>query len=306
MEQVEQLGQNIARMMIIPQLLDFKTGCSDIVSYISNIEFIDMGEAFKAEIEAAKADFRAIRDSILGGAAGDAAAQKVDVRLCKLKAKYIDIYFEAHKKKRLDITDAQRRGKIQEGRALASLRKLRSIEIMSAAKLTDIENDMSELKVCYELTPENLKSSHICPHCRYQLDDKAKNVFGQLDNIEIRIDDLMAEWTRTLLDTISDPIVASQKSFLSAEQQSVIDEFINAGTLPKRVDDFFVKAINALLKGFEPVVIDTDDLVAKLEQLPPMDEASFKAKIAELIGAYTKGKDASKLRIVVKRRESEN
>lgn len=305
MEQVEELGQNIARMLIIPQLLDFKTGCSDIVSYIANIEFIDLGEVFKGEVEAAKADFRAIRDSIMDGAAGEAAAQKVDVRLSKLKAKYIDIYFESHKKKRLDITDAQRRGKIQEGRALASLRKLRSIEILSAAKLTDIETDMSGLKVCYELTPEELKSSHICPHCRYHLDDKVKNVYGQLDNIEIRIEDLMAEWTKTLLDTISDPIVASQKSFLSAEQQSAIDEFIDTGALPKRVDDFFVKAINALLKGFEPVVIDTDDFMAKLEQMPPMDEASFKAKINELIGAYTKGKDASKLRIVVKRKESE-
>lgn len=305
MEQVEELGQNIARMLIIPQLLDFKTGCSDIVSYIANIEFIDLGEVFKGEVEAAKADFRAIRDSIMDGAAGEAAAQKVDVRLSKLKAKYIDIYFEAHKKKRLDITDAQRRGKIQEGRALASLRKLRSIEILSAAKLTDIETDMSGLKVCYELTPEELKSSHICPHCRYHLDDKVKNVYGQLDNIEIRIEDLMAEWTKTLLDTISDPIVASQKSFLSAEQQTAIDEFINTGALPKRVDDFFVKAINALLKGFEPVVIDTDDFMAKLEQMPPMDETSFKAKITELIGSYTKGKDASKLRIVVKRKESE-
>lgn len=305
MEQVEELGQNIARMLIIPQLLDFKTGCSDIVSYIANIEFIDLGEVFKGEIEAAKADFRVIRDGIIDGAAGDAAAQKVDARLNKLKAKYIDIYFEEHKKKRLDITDAQRRGKIQEGRALASLRKLRSIEILSAAKLTDIESDMSGLKVCYELTPEELKSSHICPHCRYHLNDKVKNVYGQLDNIEIRIEDLMAEWTKTLLDTISDPIVASQKSFLSAEQQSAIDEFIDTGTLPKRVDDFFVKAINALLKGFEPVVIDTDDFMAKLEQMPPMDEDSFKTKITELISDYTKGKDSSKLRIVVKRKESE-
>ena len=176
---------------------------------------------------------------------------------------------------------------------------------MSAAKLTDIETEMSSIKVCYELTPEELKSTHICPHCRYHLDDKVRNVYGVLDNLEIRIDDLLAEWTKTLLDTISDPIVASQKKFLSAEQQKSIDEFIASGALPKRVDDFFVKAINALLKGFEPVVIDTDDMMAKLEQLPPMDEASFKAKVNELISAYTKGKDAGKLRIVVKRKESE-
>jgi hypothetical protein len=305
MEQVDTLAGQIAQMMKIPQFLDFKSGCADIVSYIANIEYIDLGEAFKAELDAAKAEFRSIRDSIMDGVSGETAAQKVDVILSKVKAKYIDIYFENHKKKRLDITDAKRRGKIQEGRALASLRKLRSIEILSAAKLTDIETEMSGIKVCYELTPEELKSTHICPHCRYHLDDKVKNVYGVLDNLEIRIDDLLAEWTKTLLDTISDPIVASQKKFLSAEQQQAIDDFIASGTLPKRVDDFFVKAINALLKGFEPVVIDTDDLMAKLEQMPPMGEASFKAKVNELISSYTKGKDAGKLRIVVKRKESE-
>lgn len=305
MEQIDTLSDQIAQMQRIPQFLDFKSGCADIVSYIANIEYIELGEAFKAEVDAAKSEFRSIRDSIMDGTSGETAAQKVDAVLSKVKAKYIDIYFENHKKKRLDITDAQRRGKIQEGLVLSNLRKMRSIEILSAAKLTDIENEMSGIKVCYELTPEEMKNNHICPHCRYHLDDKVKPIYGLLDNIEIRIDDLMAEWTKTLLDTISDPIVASQKKFLSAEQQQTIDEFISSGSLPNHVDDFFVKTINALLKGFEPVVIDTDDLMAKLEQMPPMDEASFKSKVNELISAYTKGKDAGKLRIVVKRRESE-
>lgn len=241
----------------------------------------------------------------MDGTSGENAAQKVDTVLSKVKVRYIDIYFENHKKKRLDITDAQRRGKIQEGSVLACLRKLRSIEILSAAKLTDIETEMSGIKVCYELTPEELKSTHICPHCRYQLEDNVKPVFGLIDTIEIRMDDLLAEWTKTLLDTISDPIVSSQKKFLSGDQQKIIDDFISSGALPERVDDFFVKAINALLKGFEPVVIDTDDLISKLEQLPPMDETAFKNKISELIASYTKGKDAGKLRIVVKRKESE-
>ena len=44
----------------------------------------------------------------------------------------------------------------------------------------------------------------------------------------------------------------------------------------------------------------------KLDELPPLDEASFKAKLNDIISAYTKGKDAATLRIVVKRRESED
>jgi hypothetical protein len=175
---------------------------------------------------------------------------------------------------------------------------------LSAAKLTDIENEMSGLRVCYELTPEELKSKHFCPHCGYRLDDKVRDVYGQLDSLEIRIDDLVTEWTKTLLNTISDPIVASQEKFLSAEQQKAIDEFVATKALPKHVDDFFVRAINALLKGFEPVVIDSDELLDKLEQLPPMDAEAFRAKIYDMLAVYTKGKDASKLRIVVKRKEN--
>lgn len=305
-DEVEELGKKIALIKLIPEYITFKTECADIVSYIANIEFIDLGTSMKSEIENGKAIFREVRDSIMDGTAGDVAAQKVVAKLDKIKEKYIDIYFEEHKKKRLGIDDAKKRGKLQESLALGNLRKLRGIDILSAAKLGELEQDMAGLKVCYELTATELKSSPICPHCRYSLNDKAKNVLGQIDNLETRIDDMVAEWTKMLLDTISDPIVLDQKKFLKVQEAQAIDDFVASGELPKKVDDFFVKSINALLKGFEPVVIDTDDLVQKLEELPPMDEATFKTKINDIVAAYIKDKDTSKLRIIIKRRGEVN
>lgn len=299
-EEIDKLAEQIALIKVIKEFSTFKTECTNNVSYVCNIEISDIGSNLKQKLEAVKAELRSARDSILTGVSGAAAAQKVNIVLEKVKEEYIDVYYEEHKKKRLDITDAKRRGKLQESLTLANLRKLRSIEILSAAKLAAIEQDMANLKVCYELTPTELKSSHICPHCHYSLGDKAANVAGQLDNIEIRIDELLEEWQQTLLDTISDPIVTSQKEYLSSEQQKVIDEFITTASLPKRVDDFFIKAIKALLKGFEPVVIDAKDLMDKLMKLPPMDETAFKQKLNELVAEYTKGKDEGKLRIIVK------
>lgn len=108
-----------------------------------------------------------------------------------------------------------------------------------------------------------------------------------------------------MLDTISDPLVLNQKEYLSDSQAKVVDAFIASRALPKRVDDFFVKSIMALLKNYEPVVIIVEDLVQKLDELPPLDEATFKAKLNEIVSTYTAGKDAATLRIVVKRRESE-
>ena len=64
------------------------------------------------------------------------------------------------------------------------------------------------------------------------------------------------------------------RKFLQIFRKTVV-----SGTLPKRVDDFFIKAIQALLKGFEPVVVDAKDLMDKLTKLPPMDEVSFKQKL---------------------------
>ena len=304
-EQVEELGRQIALLRIIPEYITFKAECSAAVSYIAAIEYIDLGAVLKGEIETAKASFREIRDDIFEGTSGEDAAQKVTAVLDKIKEKYIDIYFEEHKKKRLGIEDAKRRGKVQECAALSNLRKLRAIDILSSAKLAEIEQDLAALKVCYDLTPEELKSSPFCPHCRFSLEDKAKNVRGQIDNIEDRIEALVAEWTKTLLDTISDPLVLSQKEYLSNQQAKAVDDFISTGTLPQHIDDFFVKSIQALLKNYEPVVIEVEELMQKLEAMPPMDEASFKAKLGEIVSDYTKGKDASTLRIVVKRRESE-
>ena len=304
--EVEELEKQIQLLRRIPEYVTFKTGCADIVTYISAIEYIDLGTEMKAAIEEGKAEFREIRDSIIDGTTGDAAAAKVVTKLEKIKEKYIDIYFAEHKKKRLGIDDAKRRGKIQEGQSLGNLRKLRGIEILSGAKLSELEQDMAELKVCFSLTPQDLKSSPICPHCRFSLEDKAKNVAGQMEQMEDRIDLMVVEWTKMLLDTLSDPIILDQKKFLKKQEAKAIDDFVLNGELPKKVDDFFVNSINALLKGFEPVVIEMDDLMRRLEELPPMDESSFKMKISEIVSEYTKGKDTEKLRIVVKRKESED
>ena len=301
MEQIDKLAEDISAIKKVGEYLVFKNGCTAIVSYMTGIETVELGDALKHDMENAKDAFREIRDSIWNGESGEVAVQKVEAELGKVKDKYIDLYYSEHKKKRLDISDAQKRGKIQESRTLLTLKKLRGIEILSVAKLTDLENELSDLKVCYELTPEELKSSPVCPHCHFHLDDNVKPVFGKLDNIEMRLDSLLEEWTKSLLDTISDPIVESQKEYLSEAQQKAIDDFIETKELPKRVDDFFVKAIQALLKGFEPVVVNADDLVEKLTKLPPLDEQTFRSKVSELISGYTSGKDAGKLRIIVKK-----
>ncbi len=305
MEQIETIEKHIKLILAIREYVDFKTGCVDMVNYVANIERFELGAEFKSQIENAKAAFREVRDKIMDGESGEASARKVEDALAKVKEKYIDMYMAEHEKKRLGVKDAKRRGQLQEGSTLGNLKKLRTIDILSTAKLGEIETDLAGLKICYDLKKEDLKQHHLCK-CGFSLDDHSKNVFGQLDNIENRIDSTLEEWAKTLLDTISDPLVAGSKEYLSVEQKKVVEDFISTKAFPERVDDFFVKAISQLLQGFEPVVIDADEIVKELESLPPMDEDGFVKKMKELLSGYTKGKDASKLRIVVKRKDNQH
>lgn len=89
-EEVDELAKKIALMKLIPEYLTFKNDCSAVVTYISNIEFIELGAVLKSEIENAKAAFRAIRDDIMDGLTGESAAQKVSAELEKIKDKYIE------------------------------------------------------------------------------------------------------------------------------------------------------------------------------------------------------------------------
>lgn len=301
-EEIQELEKQIWIMNRIPEYLDFKNECGDIVNYISAVQNSGV-EELKQQIEDARSAFQSARDSIADGTSGSDAARKVKEVLEPVQQGYIDLYYEAHKKKRLDIEGAKQKGNIQESIQLKNLKKLHAITILPGAKLTDFETSIANIKVCYELTPTELKHNPFCPHCDFRLDKAEPNVNGRLNQIEDGIDELTKEWTKKLLDTVKDPIVLAQKQYLSAEQQKVIGDFISSKELPKRVDDFFVQSITALLKGFEPVVIDAHALVEKLEQLQPLSEGDFRKKLNEIIAGYIKGKDESKLRIVVKRKE---
>lgn len=303
MAEIDQLEKEIELMHRIPEYETFKNECGDIVNYIATVQNSTNIPVLKKPIDDARATFRAARDSIAGGNFGRDAANSVKASLEPVQKQYIDIYYQAHTKKRLDINGAKKKGQIQESLALKNLKKLDVISILPGAKLNEIEKKIADIKVCYELVPTEMKQNVFCPHCHFNMNSNEPDVNGLLEEIEKEIDKLTQEWTRKLLDTITDPLVLDQKQYLTMEQQVVVDDFVSASKLPTRVDDSFVQSINELMKGFEPVVIDAGTLVEKLEQMQPLSESDFRKQLENIIASYIKGKDESKLRIVVKRKE---
>jgi hypothetical protein len=173
-------------------------------------------------------------------------------------------------------------------------------EILPVSKLSKVETDLAALKICYELTAEIMKTKYICPKCQFKLGGNEPLVKGATQEIEDRIETLIAQWTTTLYNTIQDPLVLGQKQYLKADQQAVIDAFIDTKSLPERIDMFFITAVKALLEGFDAVTMDGAVFVDKLIALGACEPDTLKTKFIEIIDGLSKGKDKSKLRIIIK------
>jgi hypothetical protein len=297
MDEVEKLGEDISVVKAVLEYDTFRTECLANVSYMMSIESV---ESVKQKIEDAKGSFRKTRDDIADGKYGETAAMEANEELSAVKGAYIDVYFEEHKKRRLDVKSGKHKSDLISSAKYANLKRLAEIEILSATKFNAIGADLAALKICIELTPEMLKTSHFCPKCGFQLGGADPLVKGAVEKIEDRLDALSGEWTKTLLNTLSDPLVLTQKGFLASDKQKAIDDFLAAKALPEKVDSFFVNAVKELLTGFDAVTVSGTELIDKLSALGPCDTDTFKAKIDEVVTALSKGKDKAKLRIIIR------
>ena len=159
---------------------------------------------------------------------------------------------------------------------------------------------MASLKICYELEPSMLQATHFCTRCNYLLGSQELPVLNRLEDVEDKLQALLEEWTNTLRNTLSDPMLHEQMKFLSLQQRKVIETFLKEG-LPQKVDTFFVDAVERLMAGFTPITIQAEELMDQLEAMGPSDLDTFKTRLEAILADYTRGKDAQKLRIIIKR-----
>lgn len=297
---LEKLDKDFKVISIVEEYDKFKNAMFLDIQYIMNIEPMDLGASIKANIEYAKVRFRDIRANIINTLNGEEAAREVNKYITDVKTEYINMYYDEHQKKRLNVNDGRRKGNIQSSDAFSNLKKLRTIDILSASKLDDIEKELTSLRICIELTPDMLKTNHTCKHCNFMLGSYDMPVAGRLNAIEDKIDNLLTEWTTLLLNTLSDPLVLEQEQYLSKEQQKVIRNFLDSKQLPSKIDNFFVEIIEALLEGFEPLIITSKDIIDKMVALGPCEYETFNLKLKDIISEFSKGKNKERLRIVIK------
>ncbi|MEW5957230.1 MAG: DUF6079 family protein [Chloroflexota bacterium] len=270
--------------------------------------YLAQAEAFLSETHPWVGQAREARQVFLGqlkDPAQRSAAnfkQQLGQRLRQLKQEYINIYMDLHTRARLGLNDDKHKANLMRDQRLAQLGKLATIDLLPTGQLTDLQHRLAGLKTCFSLIEAELQTTPLCPHCGFKpaleaATAPAGNLLAALDN---ELDQLLADWTRILLDNLEDPTIQGNLELLRPDERPLIQEFLGQRALPSPLSPAFIHAVQEALSGLTKLVVKADDLrQALLNGGSPMTLEEMKKRFETYTGDLARGKDTSKLRIVL-------
>nr|MBA3921240.1 ATP-binding protein [Nostocaceae cyanobacterium] len=223
-------------------------------------------------------------------------------KLTQLKQRYIQGYMTLHTNARLGVMESDRKTKLTQDPQAQSLQKLATIDLMPASQLRDWQNSLASLKTCAKLTEQDLQVTAICPHCQFKPTSEVINAPAStlLEEMETQLEQLLLDWTQTLLANLEDPTTQENLNLLKAAQRRLVDEFLASQILPKPLTNEFISAVREVLSGLAKVVVKSQDLQkVLLAGGSPCTVQEMKKRFDDYLGELAKGKDLSKVRIVV-------
>ncbi len=228
--------------------------------------------------------------------------QKTQHRLNDLKQAYRNAYLDMHTKARLGVNEDKRKAALIKDPRLKQLERLVTIDLMPASQLTDFRNRLAGLIPCYQLTEQEIETSPMCPHCSYKPSSEAYTppAAETLAVLEDGLDQLIAEWTHTLLDNLEDPTTQDNLTLLKTKERKLISEFQKTGELPDKLSNEFIRASKEVLSGLVKIEISIDEMrEALLSGGSPVTPGDLKKRFEEYLDELTKGKEPGKVRIVL-------
>lgn len=223
-------------------------------------------------------------------------------KLTELKQSYIQDYMALHTTTRLGRNEEDIKNQlVQDGRS-QTLQKLATIDLMPASQLREWQENLAGLKSCAVLTEQELQATAICPHCQFKpaSENSDTPASSGLAKRETELAEILANWTQTLLTNLEDPTTRENLNLLKPEQRQLVDEFLTSRTLPNPLTNEFIHAVKEVLSGLAKVVVKTQDLQkVLLAGGSPCTVKEMKERFDDYLGDLARGKDLSKVRIVV-------
>jgi hypothetical protein len=294
--------------------LDLTREVEDLLRLVQQVgpltSYLGKAEALLDAAHAWQEDVRTSRTALLTKIGSpkhraDASFQRLlGQTLAELKSKYQDAYLAAHQRARLGANDDKKKAALTKDPRLAQLQKLAGVEMMPTQQLREFENRLFALKTCFQLGKPELDADPMCPHCSFRPAEElgARQSSGKvLRDLDEVLDGLVHAWTQTLVTNLDDPTVAGNVDLVTdAKGKRELQEFVKVKSLPEPVSPAFVKALQDVLSGLEKIVVTSPELRQALADgglpctLPELTD-----RFGKYCSSLSKGKDASKLRVVL-------
>jgi hypothetical protein len=228
--------------------------------------------------------------------------RNIQKRLADCKERYIAGYLELHKRARLDQSQDQRKAKLLNDSRLKMLDALATIELLPIAQLRETKERLAGIKSCWSLMKVDLEKAPTCQACHFRPDVEpaAVPLAGEVEAIDVRLDELVAQWTTNLVANLEDPLAWNSISLLDEPKKKAVEKFLHDKQLPQPVPSDLVSGLQEVLAGLEKLVITAADVRAALQEGgTPAKPEDLKARFGAYLDKRLAGKDRDRVRVVI-------
>jgi len=288
----------------IKSLEELVADLGSTASYLSTAEAVlPTGHDWIDKMKTARDEILAqIADQEKRGAA--TFRQQTQRSLSDLKKAYLTAYLAMHVKARLGVNEDKRKTKLMGDERLNILKQLSTIDLMPRQHLTDFQNRLAGLKSCYAITEKEMEASPVCPYCNFKPGEESSlggiPAATMLEALDDELDNMVENWTQTLLTNLEDPTTKGNLNLLKPEPRKLVDEFIKKRKLPDDLTPDFIQALKEALSGLTKVSVKIADLRdALLSGGSPATTVEMKKRFEDYLDQLIKGKEPGKVRIVL-------
>lgn len=222
-------------------------------------------------------------------------------QLKDLKAGYIKAYLDLYRKARLSLAQDKEKKDLLQDYRLKHLRRLTAVNSINSVQLTDLDRQLAKLKTGTALTEKDLENEPKSPDGFWpSMEDTSVSAAAHLNTLKATLDQVHKAWTKSLLADLADPVIQGHFDLLKPGQRKVLDEFIQAKELPDDISAEFLDALQNALSGLVKLPVRLSELKQVLfPDGSPATPAEFKERSGAFLDQLLKGRDASKVRLVV-------
>jgi len=297
-EEIQEKEEILALIKEIKNLQQQALETTPAANYLKSAQHhLPLEHPWQEKVEAALDDlWQVLRDG------GSCQAEKAAV--LRLKEEYQDLYLGLHAKARLNASEENQKQALLAGKQVSALKQLSTIDIIPRSHLEQLLDHISELKACWNLTKKDLENQPICPHCKFRPKDE-RITKESISFYEDRIQELLDNWTATLLTNCNDPEVKKSIGLLKKEQQDLVEELLTGKEFSLPINVQLLQAVKEILQGIERVEIPLAELTAAMGNGAPLTVEEVRRRFERMLTAHIGNQATNRVRVMLRQEKRE-